>query len=89
MGTRGAWAAAWGLGTPPYTTWCLGLASVLGSSLRHLVFRLPTCGLSTPQRTHATWASLPWPTPAPYLGTPGAWVTPLTQGEWVRRPTYD
>jgi len=34
VGTRGAWAPVWRLGTPPAHTWRLAFVSVLGTSQR-------------------------------------------------------
>jgi len=48
VGTRGVWAAACGLGTPPAPIWRLGLAFVLGTPLRTRGVLLPAWGLGTP-----------------------------------------
>jgi hypothetical protein len=48
-------------GHPPAPTLHLGFASVL----------------STPQRTHDTWAALGVSMPALHLGMPGTWVWPV------------
>ena len=74
VGTRGAWAPARGLGTPPMHTWRLGYASVsgtpqrtrgawaptsvLGTPCAQVVLRLPAFGLGTPKRTRGAWAAL-------------------------------
>ena len=70
VGTRGAWAPAWGLGTTPVHTWHFGSASALGTSQRtrgawaiasvlgtpcaHVALGLPACGIGTSQRTRGT-----------------------------------
>ena len=40
MGTRGVWAPAWGLGTPPMHTWRLGLPQGWAHPNAHVAFGL-------------------------------------------------
>ena len=94
VGTRGTWASAWGQGTPPAHTLCLGYASMLGTSQRTHGAWAPASVVSTPLRTRDAdllsqcWAHLlltrgAW-APASILGIPlrtrGAWAVCLRAG---------